>query len=117
VTLLLALTDAFDEGVADAVPQAQASLALLKDPYEHAYYAGIICERRAKASLKKGGPGSGYLAYGLLREAMGCYERAESLRPAGNDDALLRWNACARILERSPQLGPAPEDRTEPPLE
>jgi tetratricopeptide (TPR) repeat protein len=117
VTLLLALTDAFDEGVADAVPQAQAALALLKDPYEHAYYAGIISERRAKARLKQGGPGSGYVAYGLLREAMDCYERAEGLRPAGNDDALLRWNACARILERSPQLGPAPREDAEPPLE
>jgi hypothetical protein len=48
---------------------------------------------------------------------MRCYERAEAVRPAGNDDALLRWNACARILERSPQLGPAPEDRSEQPLE
>ena len=26
------------------------------------------------------------------------YEKAEAIRPAGNDDALLRWNACARII-------------------
>jgi tetratricopeptide (TPR) repeat protein len=117
VTLLLALTDGFDEGVADAVPQAQAVLGQLKDEYERAYYAGIISERRAKARLKQGGPGSGYVAYGLLREAMERYERAEAVRPPGNDDALLRWNACARILDRSPNLGPAPEDRTEQPLE
>ena len=117
VTLLLALTDAFDEGMADAVSQAQAVLAQLEGAYEQAYYAGIISERRAKARLKQGGPGSGYVAFELLREAMGCYERAEAVRPAGNDDALLRWNACARILERSPQLTPAPEDRSEQPLE
>jgi hypothetical protein len=48
---------------------------------------------------------------------MGWYEKAESLRPAGNDDAVLRWNTCARILTRNPQIIPAPPDRTEPPLE
>jgi tetratricopeptide (TPR) repeat protein len=117
VTLLLALTDGFDEGLADAVPQAQLVLGKLKGEYEQAYYAGIVSERRAKARLKQGGPGSGYVAYGLLREAMDCYQRAEGVRPAGNDDALLRWNACARILDRSPNLGPAPEDRSEQPLE
>jgi hypothetical protein len=117
VMLLLALTEQFEEGVADAVPQAQEVVSQLKDAYERAYYAGIVSERRAKARLKQGGPGSGYVAYGLLREAMGWYEKAEALRPAGNDDALLRWNACARILERSPQLAPGPEDRTEQPLE
>ena len=29
---------------------------------------------------------------------MACYEKAEAIRPAGNDEALLRWNTCARIL-------------------
>lgn len=116
VMLLLALTDGFDEGLADAVPQAQSVLGQLDDEYERAYYAGIVSERRAKARLKQGGPGSGYVAYGLLREAMTYYERAEAVRPTGNDDALLRWNACVRILDRS-HLEPAPEDRSELPLE
>ena len=117
VMLLLALTEEFDEGVADAVPQAHLVLEQLQDGYERTYYTGIVCERRAKARLKQGGPGSGYVAYGLLREAMAWYEKAEAVRPSGNDDALLRWNACARILERNPQLAPAPEDRSELPLE
>jgi hypothetical protein len=26
------------------------------------------------------------------------YEEAERLRPTGNDDAILRWNRCARLL-------------------
>jgi hypothetical protein len=43
-------------------------------------------------------PGSGYDAYEWLREAMTDYEQAEKLRPAGNEDAILRWNACARII-------------------
>jgi hypothetical protein len=46
-------------------------------------------------------------------EAMESYERAEAMRPPGNDDALLRWNTCVRLLARHPQLKPAIEDRRE----
>ena len=49
-----------------------------------------------------------------LIEAMECYERAEILRPAGNDDALLRWNACARLIMRDHHLVPGDETRGEP---
>jgi hypothetical protein len=45
---------------------------------------------------------------------MDCYERAITLRPAGNDDAILRWNTCARILMRNPNLRPRPEEAYEP---
>ena len=98
VILLLALTDRFSKGYAVGVTQAQEILPRFHEPYERAYYAGIICERRAKAQLQRGGPGSGFEAYEFLREAMAWYEKAEALRPSGNDDALLRWNACARII-------------------
>jgi len=117
VMLLLALSDEFEEGIPDAVTHAQETLGRLQDAYEQAYYSGIVCERRAKARLRQGRPGSGYAAYDLLREAMAFYEKAEALRPPGNDDALLRWNACVRILERHPHLGPAPAERFEPSLE
>ena len=98
VIFLLALTDRFSKGYAVGVTQAQEILPRLRDPYEQAYYAGIICERRAKAQLHRGGPGCGFEAYEFLRDAMAWYEKAEALRPQGNDDALLRWNACARII-------------------
>ncbi|HWW01539.1 MAG TPA: hypothetical protein VNZ64_17710 [Candidatus Acidoferrum sp.] len=98
VILLLALTDRFSKGYAVGVTQARELLPRLRDPYEQAYYAGIICERRAKARLQREGPGSGSGAYEFLREAMAWYEKAEALRPPGNDDALLRWNACARMI-------------------
>ena len=117
VMLLLALTDQFDEGMGDAARRAREVLPRLGNEYERAYYAGIIWERRAKAELKQGGPGSGYAAYDSLKEAMSQYEKAEAIRPPGNDDALLRWNTCARILDRRPDLGPAPEDRFQPLLE
>jgi hypothetical protein len=116
VTLLLALTDRFGKGYAVGITQAQEVLSHLHDPYERAYYAGIICERRATAQLKQGHPGSGHDAYELLREAMTWYEKAEGLRPAKNDDPLLRWNTCARLIMGN-QLTPRPEEKVELSLE
>ena len=53
-------------------------------------------------------------AYRWLREAMTWYEKAEGIRPPGNDDAMLRWNACARLIMRDHHLVPMTEDRNEP---
>jgi len=117
VTLLLALTDQLQDALADNVRRARELLPQLRDEYERAYYGGILCERGAKAQLKRGGLGSGYAAYDFFHEALSLYEKAERMRPAGNDDALLRWNTCARILQRHPELRPAPQDRSELPLE
>jgi hypothetical protein len=117
VMLLLALTDQFDEGAPDAVERAREVLPRLRDEYDRDYYAGIIAERRAKAQLRQGLFGAGYVAYELLHEAMGWYQKAEVIRPAGNDDALLRWNTCVRILQRRPDLGAMPKEEFEPSLE
>jgi hypothetical protein len=40
----------------------------------------------------------------LLERAMQCFANAEKLRPAGNDDAILRWNRCVRLLESQPEF-------------
>jgi tetratricopeptide (TPR) repeat protein len=116
VTLLLALTDRFGKGYAVGITRAQEVLAHLRDPYDTVYYAGIICERRAKAQLQQGHPGSGHDAYELFREAMTWYEKAEALRPARNDDALLHWNTCARLIMGN-QLTPRVEEKVELSLE
>jgi tetratricopeptide (TPR) repeat protein len=116
VTLLLARTDRFMHG-AGSPEAAREVLPRLKDAYERAYYTGIIYERRASAVLTHGVPGSHFIAYDLLRQAMEEYERAEAMRPPGNDDALLRWNTCARILNANPGLRPREEERMELPLE
>jgi len=112
--LLLARTDQFggDRGV--TVEQAREALAQLTGEYERAYYAGIICERRAMAKMEQRAPGGGFIAYELIREAMTWYEKAEGVRPAGNDDALLRWNTCARLLNESPHIVPRGEETREP---
>jgi len=112
VTLLLALTDQFQDGV--TVAEARKVVARMRDEYERAYYSGIVCERRAKALLRQGSHGSGSAIYDWIREAMLRYEQAESMRPPANDDALLRWNTCARLLIRHPHLQPALEDHSEP---
>ena len=114
IMLLLALTDQFDTDGPSAVGDANMVLERLTDTYARAYYAGIVFERRAKAQLRHSMPGSGPRAYEWLRAAMTWYERAEAVRPAGNDDALLRWNACARLLMRDHHLVPAVEERGEP---
>ena len=42
------------------------------------------------------------------------FERAEAVKPSDNDDALLRWNACARLFLRYPELAVIDEERTAP---
>ena len=61
-------------------------------------------------------PGSGHHAYEGFREAMYWFEKAEAVRPTGNDDALLRWNTCARMIERN-HLSAREDERIELPLE
>ena len=116
VTLLLAITDRFGRGYAVSHTRVQEIIARLKDPYERLYYAGIASERNGKRQLQDGTPGSGPAAYELLHEAMELYEQAEKIRPADNDDALLRWNACARLIMGN-HLEPRPAERYEPALE
>jgi hypothetical protein len=115
VMLLLALTEQFagSENIG-AVSQAQALVPRLPSEYERAYYRGIICERRAWAHLASPSPGSGFLAYDWLTEAMEWFERAEGLRPPDNDDAILRWNACARVLMRNATVQARSEERDMP---
>ena len=112
VTLLLALTDQFGHGVATG--KARELLPRLKSEYDRRYYAGIIWERSAHAQLRKGAPNASFTAFEAFLEAMDCYERAIPLRPDGNDDAILRWNTCARILMRNPNLRPRPDETYEP---
>ena len=116
VTLLLAMTDRFGRGYAMSSTRVQEILDRLSDPYERFYYTGIARERNGKSQLQQGTPGTSVAAYELLRAAMDSYEEAEKARPPGNDDALLRWNACARLIMRN-HLEPRPEERYEPALE
>jgi len=117
VTLLLALTDRFEKGYGVGDTQAKELLARLKSAYDRTYYSGIVAERRAKVKLRQNTPDCRFQAYDLFRDAMNYFEKAEAIRPAENDEALLRWNTCARIIERNKLVPRGEEERIEFPLE
>jgi len=101
VTLVLAMSDRFGKDYAISDSRIQDYLSQIQDNYERTYYTGIIYERRAKTALSRGTPGSESTAYDLFRQAMDWFEKAEAIRPDGNDDVILRWNGCARIIMRN----------------
>ena len=92
----LAITDQFTGSPADRYADAENAFQQLSDRYERLYYVGLMHERRAKAQLQARRPPHTLLV--LLEEAMRCYAEAEKIRPVGNDDAILRWNRCVRII-------------------
>jgi hypothetical protein len=113
ITLLLALTDQ----IASEPRSFSGALAItkhLESPYDRAYYAGIAWERRAKTRHKGDGHNANRYAYDWLVAALKLFEDAERLRPTGNDDAILRWNACVRYLNSHGELTPEMEEIPEP---
>lgn len=117
IILVLALTDQFEHYTGALFKKACEVLPRIQDEYSRIYYEGIAWERRAKAQAKRANPGAGHTAYKFYIRAMECFEMASSLRPPGNDDAILRWNNCARTIMRRPDLKPAPDDAFETWLE
>src|SRR4029079_15033096 len=97
VNIVLAMSDRFGKDYAVGDSRIQDYLARITDEYQRTYYTGITYERRAKAVLER----DGVYAFELFRQAMDCFEKAEAMRPSGNDDAILRWNGCARIIVRN----------------
>jgi hypothetical protein len=114
VTLLLVLTDQFRDHDAALVRRAQQIAEGMTGAYERAYYSGLIAERRARAIVAKGGPGATLPAGRWLRDAMEQFEEADAVRPPGNDEARLRWNACIRLAERHPNLLVTEEESGQP---
>jgi hypothetical protein len=113
VSLILALTDEFSQE-SGAFTSAVAAISGLETEYDRAYYSGIAWERRAKAYYDADGPGSSGYVYDWIVKALHLFEEAEQLRPAGNDDAILRWNTCVRFLDRHKELRPKVEETPEP---
>lgn len=104
VMLLLARTDQFPHHLTPKFDQAMELLPRLGDAYSKAYYEGLICERRGKVHLKRNQPGSGSVAYEWIEKAMDLYEKAIAASISGNEDAVLRWNTCARAIMENPGL-------------
>jgi hypothetical protein len=102
VMLLLSVTDQFGKSAEVGADDGHKVLVNLRGEYERAYYSGVIDERWMKAQLRGGAhPG---MASGFFHQAMDWYAKAMALSPAGNDDAILRWNACVRFMQQNPAL-------------
>jgi hypothetical protein len=93
----LALTDQFTGNGSDRYLETEEIFQQLDDPYERLYYAGILHERRARAQLNAGQAPRSLLA--LFDHALHFFAEAEKIRPAANDDAILRWNRCVRLIQ------------------
>jgi hypothetical protein len=113
--LILALTDQFGSPMATGLGGTLKLTEDLTDAYQRDYARGIIYERHAAVTLHRHSPDAGYIAYEYLQQAMSWFERAEKLRPEKNEDAILRWNACARMIEQR-RLKPSPEQQESGPL-
>lgn len=98
----LAITDEFTGESSDRYAEAEGTFLRLTDAYEQHYCMGLLCERQAKAQMRAGRPPHAVTA--LFQEAMRRFEAAEKIRPPKNDDAVLRWNRCARLLEKFPKI-------------
>ena len=116
ITLLLAVTDRFGKGYGVSETQAKELLAR-----EIGIRARLLRRHPGRTpgegETAQDTPGCRFHAYDLFREAMDWFEKAEAFRPPGNDDALLRWNTCARIIERNKLVAREEEERVEFPLE
>src|SRR6267143_5865073 len=99
-TLGLSITDQFTGEGTDRYAEVESFFQSLADPYERHYYTGLLYERRAKAQMHAGRPPQVLVA--LFKEAMHYFEEAEKIHPPDNDDAVLRWNRCVRLLQKFP---------------
>lgn len=97
VILLLSITDQFPK-MAVRIEQANEALDLLIGEFERAYYGGVVAERWGKAIHEAGYASED--SFELFSRAMSLYEQAQTLAPPGNEDAVLRWNACVRVIDR-----------------
>ena len=99
IGLLLALTDQFGPEAKIGVNAALEYVPRLDSEYAQAYYAGIVWERHAKSRLNRSYPGSGFDAFDELSRALELFDRAHDLSPEDDDDAILHWNACTRVID------------------
>ncbi len=93
----LAITDQFVGKPSDRYADAERALEKLRDPYERHYYSGIMHERRAKSQLQAGQMPHALLV--IFEQALRCFQEAQAISPPANDDAILHWNSCVRVLQ------------------
>ena len=113
ICYILAQTDHLGKD-SKAAQSALSAVAKLESEYDRAYYSGIVWERRAKALHDHTARSTQHSVYEWVVKALECFDQASKIHPAGNDDAILRWNTCVRFLARNPSLAPRVEEVPEP---
>jgi len=116
--MILALTDQFAGygGMSNPTSPDRVLplIEKLESAYDRAYLSGVICERWAKAELARGLEHTpGHLIFDWISKAMSHFEQAERLAPGGNEDAVLRWNSCVRILQHNRDVRPRAEEASD----
>ncbi len=102
-TLILAITDQFTmagdpSGLRERKDEVEQLLTRFPDEYSQLYYKGVMLERWAKGLLAAKWDRT--TVHDFLVAAMEAYEGAERIFDSDNQDAELRWNTCARIIDR-----------------
>ncbi|MDE0595254.1 MAG: hypothetical protein OSB65_08410 [Roseibacillus sp.] len=107
VILILAMSDHSGGGYKISDHRVEDLIAQIPSDYERAYYTGLVAERRGLAKIRGQSPGSSYVAYECLTTAMSHFEEALALSHSTGGESTLRWNTCARLIERN-NLAPRP---------
>ena len=103
VDLILAISDQFRRERRPRVEVAMKVVGELTDEYQRRYYEAVVLEREARAHLALETPP--VLVFLRYCEAMDRFADAATIRPPGDDSAVIRWNACVRAIRRR-QLQP-----------
>ena len=115
VSYVLSLCDQVALGESSVLRRTQQAIGRLKSEYERFYYGGIVCERRAMSHLHHDRHGARDAAYYDLRAAMDLYDQADARKPdPKNDDAVLRFNTCVRLIEQHDLREPTHEPHDYP---
>ncbi len=110
IILFLAITDQFvNEKHGKSMQDAEEIIDKLRDEYQRDYAHGIVFERQASAAIRRGGPRAGYIAYYHILRALEYYEKSAKSHPDKNEESILRYNTCVRMIEEF-DLRPAPDD-------
>ena len=110
IILFLAITDQFsNEKHGKSMRDAEEIIDLLRDGYQKDYARGIVFERQAMAAIRRGGPRANYIAYYHILKALDNYEKSGKSHPDKNEESVLRYNTCVRMIKEF-DLKAAPDD-------
>ncbi len=110
IILFLAITDQFvNEKNGKSMQDAEEIIDKLRDEYQRDYAHGIVYERQASSAIRRGGPRANYIAYYHILRALEYYEKSAKSHPDKNEESILRYNTCVRMIEEF-DLRPAPDD-------